>query len=46
MTDLKAQAAELGIKVDGRWSDERIQAEISKALDAPRVDPLDHDGRR
>ena len=25
---LKAQAEELGIKVDGRWSDERIQKEI------------------
>lgn len=35
MEELKAQAEELGIKVDGRWSAERIQAEIDKALDAP-----------
>jgi len=31
--DLKAQAEELGIKVDGRWSDERLQGEIDKALE-------------
>lgn len=30
--ELRAQAEELGIKVDGRWSDERIQSEIDKAL--------------
>ncbi|BEV44771.1 hypothetical protein [Afipia carboxidovorans] len=29
MSDLKTQAEELGIKVDGRWSDERIQQEIA-----------------
>lgn len=28
--DLKTQAEALGIKVDGRWSDERIQQEIDK----------------
>lgn len=44
MSDLKTQAAELGIKVDGRWSDDRIQAEIDKALEAPPRDPLGHDG--
>lgn len=44
MSDLKTQAEGLGIKVDGRWSDERIQAEIDKALEAPAKDPLDHDG--
>ncbi len=44
MSDLKSQAEELGIKVDGRWSDERIQAEIDKALEAPAKDSLDHDG--
>ena len=48
MSDLKKQAEELGIKVDGRWSDERIQSEIDKALEAPAPDvapdPLDHDG--
>lgn len=27
---LKEQAEQLGIKVDGRWSDERIQKEIDK----------------
>lgn len=31
MSDLKAQAEALGIKVDGRWSDERIQQEIDAA---------------
>lgn len=40
MSDLKAQAAELGIKIDGRWSDERLQQEI----DAKLAGPLDHDG--
>lgn len=35
MSDLKAQAESLGIKVDGRWNDERIQQEIDKALAAP-----------
>lgn len=29
--DLRAQAKRLGIKLDGRWSDERIRAEIEKA---------------
>lgn len=36
MSDLKAQAEELGIKVDGRWSDERIQQEIDNALAEPK----------
>ena len=49
MSDLKQQADELGIKVDGRWSDERLQQEIDKALEAPaRPEPFggkgDHDG--
>lgn len=35
MDDLKKQAEELGIKVDGRWSDDRIQEEIDKALGEP-----------
>lgn len=44
-TDLKKQAAELGIKVDGRWKDDRIQAEIdAKLAEPPAADPLDHDG--
>ena len=30
MDDLKQKAEGLGIKVDGRWSDERLQAEIDK----------------
>jgi hypothetical protein len=34
MSDLKYQAETLGIKVDGRWSDERLQQEIDKALAA------------
>ena len=29
--DLRAQAAALGMKVDGRWSRERLLAEIEKA---------------
>ena len=29
--DLRAQAAALGLKVDGRWSRERLLAEIEKA---------------
>lgn len=32
-SDLRRQAEELGISVDGRWSDERIQSEIDKKLD-------------
>lgn len=45
MSDLKKQAEELGIKVDGRWSDERIQQEIDAKLAEPaEKDPLDHDG--
>lgn len=34
MTDLEKQAKELGIKVDGRWSAERLQAEIDEKLAA------------
>ncbi len=30
-TDLNAEAEKLGIKVDGRWSDERLAEEIAKA---------------
>lgn len=40
MTDLEKQAQELGIKVDGRWSDERLQEEIDKALSAPKAEKL------
>lgn len=49
MDELKKQAEELGIKVDGRWSAERLQAEISEKLAAdpepevvaqPDVDPV------
>lgn len=32
MDDLKKQAEELGLSIDGRWSDKRIQEEIDKAL--------------
>lgn len=42
--DLLKQAEELEIKIDKRWGDERIQSEIDKALEAPKQDPLDHDG--
>lgn len=35
MSDLKKQAEELGIKVDGRWNDERLQQEIDRALAGP-----------
>mgnify|MGYP003648518888 CR=1 FL=1 len=31
MPELKEQAGKLGIEVDGRWSDKRLQAEIDKA---------------
>ncbi len=34
---LTQQAEDLGIKVDGRWSDERIQQEIDKA--EPKKEP-------
>ena len=50
MSDLKKQAEELGIKVDGRWNDERLQEEIDKALSAEpkKAEPFggkgDHDG--
>lgn len=30
--ELKKQAEELGIKIDGRWNEERLQQEIDKAL--------------
>ncbi len=40
MDDLKKQAEELGIKVDGRWSEERLREEIDKAL----AGPADSDG--
>lgn len=56
--ELKKQAEELGIKVDGRWNEERPQQEIDKALagepSAPvptisvkiKRDLWDHDGNR
>lgn len=52
MSDLKQQAEALGIKIDGRWSDERIQHEIDKvhaeAKRAEKAEPFggegDHDG--
>lgn len=40
MDELKKQAEELGIKVDGRWSAERLQAEIDEKLAAdPEPEP-------
>lgn len=49
MDDLKAQAEELGIKIDGRWSDDRLREEIDKYLAGPsKAEPFggkgDHDG--
>lgn len=41
--DLLKQAEELGIKVDKRWGDERIQSEIDAKLNETPADPLDHD---
>jgi hypothetical protein len=48
---LKYQAETLGIKVDGRWSDERLQKEIDEALAKAPETPKpafggkgDHDG--
>lgn len=35
MDDLLQQAEELGIKVDKRWSEKRLQQEIDAALGAP-----------
>ena len=32
LEELRKQAATLGVKVDGRWSPERLQQEIAKAL--------------
>lgn len=48
MDELKKQAEELGIKVDGRWSAERLQAEIDEKLaeapapvvEQPDVEPV------
>lgn len=34
MDDLKKQAEELGLEIDGRWSARRLQDEIDKALGA------------
>ena len=34
--ELEKQAGELNIKVDGRWSDDRLQQEIDKALAEPK----------
>jgi hypothetical protein len=31
--ELEAKAAELGLKVDGRWSDKRLMVELTKALE-------------
>lgn len=52
MSDLKKQAEELGIKVDGRWNDERIQQEIDAKLAEPaKNEPFggkgdhDHNGK-
>lgn len=31
--ELEAKAVELGLKVDGRWSDRRLMAELTKVLE-------------
>lgn len=38
--NLKVQAESLGIEVDGRWSEKRIQTEIDKALSADPVEKI------
>lgn len=38
MDDLRAQAQELGIPIDGRWSEETLRQKIDEALTAP-ADP-------
>ena len=38
MSDLKAQAEEIGIKVDGRWSEEKIQEAIDEKLNEDEPD--------
>ncbi len=32
--ELEAHAADIGLRVDGRWSDKRLMAELAKALEA------------
>lgn len=32
--ELEAHAADIGLKVDGRWSDKRLMTELAKALEA------------
>jgi hypothetical protein len=44
MDDLKKQAEELGIKVDGRWSAEKLQEKIDERLaeePAPAPEPVE-----
>ena len=41
MSDLKEQAEELGIKVDGRWSEEKIQEAIDEKLNEDESDKED-----
>lgn len=38
-TDREEYARSLGIKVDGRWSEERLEQEIAKAEDAMTAPP-------
>ncbi len=32
--ELEAHAADIGLRVDGRWSDKRLMTELAKALEA------------
>ena len=38
LDDLRQRATGLGVKVDNRWGEKRLQDEISAALGAPRAD--------
>jgi len=39
MDDLIKQAEELGIKIDGRWSESRLQQEIDNVLAGVKTEP-------
>lgn len=38
---MRAEAKELGIKVDGRWSEDRIQKEIDKVKNNAKIEGAD-----
>lgn len=45
MDDLKKQAEELGIEVDGRWGEDRLKQEIDAALAGPAA-PTEQDAAK